>query len=179
MTITFRLSDTRNRLYQQKKTEKKKRRTKCCALPGYDQQNNQNHRSKNQISPAYLVRNGLASLASSTMKKSQTTLPLPFQNNNNTNSTSSIILPAFSKPTNNNPPSCPHMPPAELSKVTISSPPLINTVADPVTDEDFMKIFFTKNNKKAFMPATTKRALLFDLLDHMEVSKFVAKGDDL
>ena len=126
-----------------------------------------------------MVRNGLASLASSTMKKSQTTLPLPFQNNNNTNSTSSIILPAFSKPTNNNPPSCPHMPPAELSKVKISPPPPINTVADPVTDEDFMKLFFTKNNKKAFMPATTKRALLFDLLDHMEVSKFAAKGDDL
>ena len=71
------------------------------------------------------------------------------------------------------------MPPAELSKVTISSPPPINTVADPVTDDDFMKIFFTKNNKKAFMPATTKRALLFDLLNYMEVSKFAAKGDDL
>ena len=40
-----------------------------------------------------------------------------------------------------------------------------------------MKIFFGKNNKKAFMPANTKRALLFDLLDHVDISKFGAKGD--
>ena len=69
-------------------------------------------------------------------------------------------------------------PPSELTQFSIMSPPLYSQVSNPSSDKDFMILFFAKNNKKSFMPGNTKRLLLFDLIDHMDIAKFGARGND-
>ena len=146
-----------------KKSKKKKRRTKRDTIPGYD---------SSHLSSSYLAKHGMAAVSSSIGRNftshTSTPSPVPPQNvsrtHSNTQSSQATSVNALP-------------PPAELVKCEVSSPPPENVTSKPVTDEDFMKIFFGKNNKKAFMPANTKRALLFDLLDHVDISKFGAKGD--
>ena len=58
----------------------------------------------------------------------------------------------------------------------MASPPPESHVSNTSSDEDFMRLFFSKNNKKSFMPKNTKISLLFDLLDNMDIAKFGARG---